>query len=248
MWSPIQVQKPLSSITHEDWLMYQEFLLDPQPREHWVASEGRKFPRPHPQWKPFAGLLSGSSQRQSGVTLNSMFSWLVNAGYLAGNPLSLSRERKRRTAPRVTRYLDESIWPEVKATVDALPRETNREREHYFRLRWLISLYCICGLRISEISGTTVGAFFARRDRSGEQRWWLEIMGKGDKIRIIPATAELMVELTRYRRELGMQLYPVQGEPAQLLLPIGGKLRALSRGEYMRSSKPSSPQQPSGSG
>lgn len=67
-----------------------------------------------------------------------MFSWLVNAGYLAGNPLSLRASESG--APRITRYLDEDIWPEVKATVDALPRETGREREHYFRLRWLISL------------------------------------------------------------------------------------------------------------
>ena len=230
LWSTIQREKPLSSLTHEDWLAYQAFLLNPQPRELWVASDGRKFPRSHPQWKPFAGPLSSASQRQSGVILNSMFSWLVNSGYLAGNPLSLSRERKRRAAPRITRYLDEDIWPEVKATVDALPRETNRQREHYFRLRWLISLFYICGLRISEISGTTMGAFFSRRDRFSEERWWLEVMGKGDKIRIIPATAELMVELARYRRELGMAPYPVQGELAPLLLPIGGKLRALSRG------------------
>lgn len=150
LWSTNQMEKPISSLTHEDWLIYQAFLLNPRPRERWVACDGRKFPRSHPQWKPFAGPLSGESQRQSGVILNSMFSRLVNAGYLAGNPLSLSRERKRRAAPRITRYLDEDIWPELKATVDALPRETDGEREHYFRLRWLISLFYVCGLRISE--------------------------------------------------------------------------------------------------
>lgn len=230
LWSTIQMGKPLSSLTHEDWLAYRSFLADPQPRKLWVSRDGRKFARPHVEWRPFAGPLSASSLRQAGVILNSMFAWLVNAGYLAGNPLSLSRERKRRSAPRITRYLDEDIWPEVKATVDALPRETNRQREHYFRLRWLISLFYICGVRISEISGTTMGGFFRRRDRDGEERWWLEVLGKGEKIRIIPATNELMVELARYRRELGMSAYPIQGEITPLLLPIGGKVRALSRG------------------
>lgn len=114
LWSTIQMGKPLPSLTHEDWLVYQAFLLDPQPRERWVTSEGRKFPRSHPDWKPFAGPLLPASQRQAGVILNSMFSWLVNAGYLAGNPLALSRERKRRPPPRVTRYLDEEIWRAVK--------------------------------------------------------------------------------------------------------------------------------------
>lgn len=75
-----------------------------------------------------------------------------------------------------------------------------------------------------------MGAFFGRRDRAGEERWWLEVTGKGDKNRIIPATSELMVELARYRRELGMTPSPIQGEATPLLLPIGGKARALSRG------------------
>jgi site-specific recombinase XerD len=230
LWSTRQLGRPFSSMTHEDWLVYQAFMLDPQPRERWVATDGRKFPRAHPQWRPFAGPLSPASQKQAGVILNSLFAWLVNAGYLAGNPLSLTRERKRRTAPRVTRYLDENIWPEIKATVDALPRDTDRQREHYFRLRWLISLFYICGLRISEITGTCMGGFFARRDKAGEVRWWLEVLGKGDKLRIIPATNELMVELARYRRELGLAPYPVPGEATPLLLPIGGKMRPLSRG------------------
>jgi hypothetical protein len=51
---------------------------------------------------------------------------------------------------------------------------------------------------------------------------WLDVTGKGDKVRIIPATGKLMVELARYRRELGMTPYPLSGEPTPLLLPTGG--------------------------
>jgi site-specific recombinase XerD len=164
------------------------------------------------------------------VILNALFSWLVNAGYLAGNPLALSRERKRRLAPRVTRYIENDIWTEVKSTIDALPRETPREREHYFRLRWLFSLHYLCGLRISEVTGNQMGGFFCRRDRGGEERWWLEVVGKGDKLQLIPAPQELMAELSGYRCELGMAPQPVTGEKTPLLLLIGGKRRALTRG------------------
>lgn len=230
LWSTVQLGKPLSSLTHEDWLMYQQFLRDPRPANRWMTAEGRKYPRNHPGWRPFVGPLSVSSQRQAAVILNALFSWLVNAGYLAGNPLALSRERRRRPAARITRYLDDELWREIKLTVDALPRETPREREHYFRLRWLVSLCYVCGLRISEISGNNMGGFFRRRDREGEERWWLEVLGKGDKVRIIPATDELMVELARYRRELGYSPYPATGESTPLLLPIGGKPRPLTRG------------------
>lgn len=230
LWSALELGKPLSSLTHEDWLVYQRFLRDPKPAGRWLAAEGRKYPRTHPGWRPFAGPLSPSSQRQAAVILNALFSWLVNAGYLAGNPLALSRERRRRPAPRVTRYLDDELWLEVKMTVDGLPRETSRERNHYLRLRWLISLCYVCGLRISEIAGNNMGGFFRRRDREGDERWWLEILGKGDKLRIVPATDELMVELARYRRELSYPPYPVPGETTPLLLPIGGKPRSMTRG------------------
>lgn len=230
LWSTVQLGKPLSSLTHEDCLVYQHFLKDPQPAQRWVLPNGRKVARSHPDWRPFAGPLSPSSQRQAIVILNAMFSWLVTAGYLAGNPLSLSRQRNRRAKPRMTRYLEEDLWVEVKLTIDQMSRETSREREHYFRTRWLFSLLYLCGLRISEVVCNQMGSFFCRRDKDGEERWWLEILGKGDKLRIVPATNELMVELARYRRELGMSPFPLPNEVIPLLLPIGGKHRSMSRG------------------
>lgn len=230
LWSTIQLQKPLSSLRHEDLLAYQRFLTDPQPAQRWVMRDKRKFARAHPEWRPFAGPLSPTSQRQAIIILNTLFSWLVNAGYLAGNPLSLSRQRARKAKPRITRYLEEDLWSEVKMTINLMAKESDREREHYFRNRWLFSLLYLCGLRISEVVGNSMGSFFCRRDKDGEERWWLEILGKGDKLRIIPATNELMVELARYRREKGLSLLPLPSETSPLLLPIGGKNRTMTRG------------------
>ena len=155
------------------------------------------------------------------VILNVMFGWLVSAGYLAGNPLSLSRQRQRKAKPRITRYLDPSLWAEVKQYIDRMPRESDRERAHYHRNRWLFTLLYLGGLRISEVGENTMGAFFCRRDRDGEERWWLEVLGKGDKTRLVPATSELMAELARYRRECGLAPFPSPGEETPLVLPIG---------------------------
>lgn len=229
LWATLELGKPLSSLTHEDLLVYQRFLANPQPTERWVMKAGRKWSRFDPDWRPFAGPLAPTSQRQAIIILNTMFSWLVNAGYLAGNPLSLSRQRQRKAKPRITRFLDDELWLEVKTTIETMPRETYREREHFHRVRWLFSLLYICGLRISEVIEHSMGGFFCRRDSEGEERWWLEITGKGDKTRLVPATAELIVELTRYRRENGLPPFPIPGEPTPLLLPIGGKQRPLTR-------------------
>src|SRR3546814_2344976 len=74
-----------------------------------------------------------------------------------------------------------------------------------------------------------MGGFFCRRDKDGEERWWLEVTGKGEKVRIIPATQELMAELARYRREKGLGPFPLPDETTPLLLPIGRQTRALTR-------------------
>jgi integrase/recombinase XerD len=230
LWTTVELHKPLSSLTHEDFLRYQRFLADPQPASRWLMRDGRKFARAHPDWRPFTGPLSPASQRQAIVILNSLFSWLVNAGYLAGNPLALSRQRQRKAAPRITRYLEEDVWNEVKASIEAMPQDSTREREHYLRVRWLFSLLYVCGLRISEVVTNTMSGFFCRRDRAGEERWWLEITGKGGKVRIVPATNELMVELARYRRALKLPPLPLSGETAPLLFPIGGRPTPMTRG------------------
>lgn len=229
LWSVFKLGKPISSLTHEDFLVYQRFLLDPQPRDKWVAGGGKKHPRGDERWRPFYGPLSVASQRQAMIILNVMFAWLVEAGYLAGNPLSLSRHRARRAKPRITRYLDPDLWQEVKAYIEGMPKETTRERAHYFRIRWLFTLLYLGGLRISEVAENTMGSFFCRRDKDGEERWWLEVLGKGDKERLVPATNEMMVELVRYRRELGMAPYPAPYEETPLVLPIGKSREPLTR-------------------
>ncbi len=221
LWSLATLGKPISSLTHEDCLRYQRFLLDPQPAITWVAGGGRKHPRTDARWRPFYGPLSPASQRQAIVILNAMFSWLVQAGYLSGNPLSLSRQRARQTAPRITRYLEPGIWQEVKDSIAAMPRESARDTAHAYRVRWLFTLLYLGGLRIAEVGNNTMGQFFMRRDSDGAVRWWLTVRGKGDKERLVPATREMMTELSRYRQHLGLSALPSQNEDTPLVLPIG---------------------------
>jgi integrase/recombinase XerD len=229
LWAVFQLGKPISSLTHEDCLIYQRFLQDPQPREKWVSGGGKKFPRHDARWRPFYGPLSLASQRQGMIILNVMFAWLVDAGYLAGNPLSLSRHRARKAKPRITRYLDLSLWQEVKNYIDSMPKDTARQQAHYFRVRWLFTLLYLGGLRISEIPNNNMGDFFCRRDNDGRERWWLEVIGKGDKQRLIPATNEMMVELTQYRRSLDLSPFPYPNEETPLILPIGKSKHPLTR-------------------
>ncbi|QUN32401.1 tyrosine-type recombinase/integrase (plasmid) [Cupriavidus sp. KK10] len=236
LWAVLQLGKPLSSLTHEDLLVYERFLADPQPAARWVLSGSKKLARSHPDWRPFAGPLSPASVRHALVILNALFAWLTEAGYLAGNPLALARRRRAPTRPRITRYLSHNLWDAVKATIEAMPVATERERLHAARCRWLLTVLYLGGLRAAEVTGTAMGAFFCRRDAQGVERWWLEVTGKGNKTRLVPATDELIAELARYRRAHGLAPTPQPGETRPLLLPVIGRKdrqheeKGLSRG------------------
>ena len=230
LWCVLQHGKALSDLSHEDLLIYQRFLADPQPSERWVIRGGQRPARSSPDWRPFAGPLSTSSQRQASSVLNSLFGWLVEARYLRGNPLALSRRRRtQRTPSRVTRFLPMAHWVEVKRTVEALPMDTARQRAHAARTRWLLTLLYIGGLRVSEVCAGTMGGFFSRLSQDGRDRWWLEVLGKGQKLRLIPATPELMDELTRYRLACGLSPLPCTGDPTPLVLPLIGAALPMQR-------------------
>lgn len=229
MWCVLQQRRALSDLSHEDLLVYQHFLANPEPAERWVMAPGQKPPRSSPSWRPFAGPLSSASQRQALSILNSMFNWLVEAGYLAGNPLALSRRKARTRAPRVSRFLPQEHWQEVKATIEQMPTGTAREKAHAARCRWMFSVLYLGGLRVSELCVAGMCDVFSRRSADGKERWWLEVTGKGDKTRLVPATEELMHELMRYRESAGLSPLPNASDSAPLLLPLIGPAKPMAR-------------------
>ncbi|WOB10959.1 tyrosine-type recombinase/integrase [Piscinibacter gummiphilus] len=229
LWCVVQHGRALSDLSHEDLLVYQRFLANPQPAERWVMAAGARQPRSSPLWRPFAGPLSPGSQRQALSILNGLFNWLVEAGYLAGNPLALSRRKAAPRAARMSRFLPHEHWHEVKTTISGMPTDSERDAARAARTRWLFSLLYIGGLRVSEACLTTMIGFFSRRSPDGRQRWWLEVTGKGGKTRLVPATDELMAELIRYRRSCGLSDLPTAGDDSPLLRSLIGEPKALAR-------------------
>ncbi|RQP21862.1 tyrosine-type recombinase/integrase [Piscinibacter terrae] len=229
LWCVFQQRKALSDLTHEDLLVYERFLANPQPVGRWVMSVAQKAARSSPDWRPFARPLEPVSQRQAMSILNSLFNWLVQAGYLAGNPLALRRRPRTGRAPRVSRFLPLEHWAEVRTTIELMPAETARDAKHAARSRWLFSLLYIGGLRVSEVCINTMGGIFCRRSADGKERWWLELTGKGDKMRLVPATDELMAELIRYRKANDLPPLPREGDATPLLMPIIGPVQPMAR-------------------
>ncbi|KVO25190.1 integrase [Burkholderia ubonensis] len=234
LWAVVELHKPLSSLTHEDLRLFKAFLADPQPASRWVSlkddgTQGGKYARGDVRWRPFNGPLSPASQRQALVILNGLFTWLVDAGYLRGNPMALLRQRAKRSTPRITRYLSLALWDEVKGFVAQLPQDTPAQRAYAARCRWLTTLFYLQGMRISEVAGGTMGDFSRRLGADGRDQWWLEIVGKGERERIVPASPELIAELVRYRQACGLPSLPSRAEATPLVVPFRGQARCLSR-------------------
>ena len=161
--------------------------------------------------------------------INGLFNWLVEAGYLAGNPLALRRKVRSSQAPRVTRFLPRQHWQAVKNAILAMPTDTARKADRAARARWLFTLLYIGGLRVSEVCDGVMGNFFVRRSPDGSERWWLEATGKGKKTRLVPATPELMEELMRYRRSRDLKPLPREGDSTPIVLPLIGADKTLTR-------------------
>lgn len=230
LWAVLQHRRALSDLTHEDFLLYELFLTDPQPADRWVMASGIAKPaRSSSDWRPFAGPLSDASQRQAMNIINGLFNWLVGAGYLAGNPLALRRRKRAAKPPRVTRFLPRQHWEAVKSAILAMPTDTARKADRSARARWLFTLLYVGGLRVTEVCDGVMGNFFLRRSSDGTERWWLETTGKGEKTRLVPATTELIEELKRYRMACDLKPLPSEGDTSPLVLPLIGGAKPLTR-------------------
>ncbi|WP_321818342.1 MULTISPECIES: tyrosine-type recombinase/integrase [unclassified Paraburkholderia] len=219
IWSVIAQLRPVASLTHEDLTRYRAFLADPQPAATWITEGSARYATSDARWRPFAARLEPASVKQAMVILDSLFGWLVDAGWLRANPLSLLRQRRRRPSQRVTRYLPAVMWQHVKDYVAAMPEDGPLQQRDKARARWLITLFYLMGMRLSEVAAGTMGHFIRDLAADGARRWWLEVTGKGLKYRRIPVSDELLGELMRYRRAHGCEPLPARGELTPLLLP-----------------------------
>ena len=205
LWSIYQCNKPLSSLDRHDLDAYLLFLDNPQPKKLWCAQAGgRGNRRGHKNWRPFVSGLSPITKTTTVTIINSLLTYLVDAHYLAFNPLSLMKIRKRRKQHLAEqqfnvqeRILNLDEWHTMLDTLDEMPHKTPRDRDEKARLKLLVSILYFLGLRINELATHTWSAF-----RKVGDNWWFYVVGKGGKPAKIPVNDELLAAVADYRRQL----------------------------------------------
>lgn len=227
LWSLIERGKPLSSLNRQDFEAYITFLADPQPAERWC---GPKADRRSERWKPFVGPLKESAVLTTLAAINSLMSYLVDGGYLMGNPLGLIRQRRRKlsteTGPtravsqtdemdKVERFLDAQMWDAVTATIEAMPRGSEREQDEYERARFIVAMLYMLAPRAGELESHRMNSF---REERG--LWWWHVVGKGGKKAKVPVAEDMLQALVRYRKHRRMSAVPRRDDTSPLLVSL----------------------------
>lgn len=228
LWSTIERDKPLSSLTHEDCLDYIEFLRQPEPASRWCGS--RSASRWSRTWRPFEGPLSPGARRQTVVILNNLFTFLQAKAYLIGNAMAWIRS-PRGAEPKIDagRSFTQRQWAKVESALIASPRSLES-----MRLAFVLHLLYATGLRLSEVVDARLGDLdLVELDgnevaSSDSTAWMLTVLGKGGRIRQVPVPSELLEELRAYlsARGLNSNLRAASNRPLPMVARLPGSRQA----------------------
>ncbi|GAB2841072.1 hypothetical protein GCM10027277_05080 [Pseudoduganella ginsengisoli] len=213
-WCREEARKTLRELTVADLNLYKEFLRAPPP--DWVSAT--KWPRTDVRYRPFSGPLSDASRRQAVIAVKGLLRFAEQTGYLDRNPGALVHHVRVASAARITRYLTpDAILLALKAVDqrEALSQAALRRRE---RDRFLLLAYAHTGARLSEVVGADMGALYTE----GNGRWWLDVIGKGNKARRLPVPPDMLDAFRRYRAAYGLPPQTSRADRTPLVLSSRG--------------------------
>jgi site-specific recombinase XerD len=128
--------------------------------------------------------------------------------------------RKQVNTPMIRRLSDQQWRTVLNATKQLAEQNSTKHKRTLFMLQMLYSLY----LRISELASTSrwspkMSDFF----RDVNDDWWFKTVGKGNKMRQIAVSAEMLDALRQYREYLGCSPLPSPDDQNPLIQKDKGK-------------------------
>jgi site-specific recombinase XerD len=218
-WCREEARKTLGQLNVADLNAYKEFLKNPPPE--WVSTT--KWPRTDPRYRPFTGPLSDPSRRQAMISVKGLLGFAEQTGYLRRNPAALVRNVRAPSASRITRYLTQDAIALAVDTVATRPAATPAAVKRRERDRFLLVAFAHTGARLNEIVGAAMGSIYTE----GNDRWWLDVVGKGNKPRRLPVPPDMLDAFRRYRQ--AFDLPPQTSRTDRTPLVLSSRTRGLAR-------------------
>ncbi len=188
----------------------------------------------NPEWRPFVQSkkthdspvfeLSQKSLQALFSVLSTYFNYLLQEDYLDVNPVALIRQKSKfiqthaYTAP--IRRITNLQWDYILETVERLATQHPNEHERsLFVMRCLFGMY----LRISElVADERSTPLMSDFQSDSDSNWWLRVVGKGNKARLVTVSDDMLDALRRYRAARGLSPLPYPGDNAPLVSKIKG--------------------------
>ncbi|MFC0134316.1 tyrosine-type recombinase/integrase, partial [Massilia eurypsychrophila] len=165
---------------------------------------------------PFSGPLSTQSARQAFRVARALTAFAKNTGYLEREPGVLVKNFRVPRHARVERYLGPATIAYVDAAIAALPRAPGQETRSAARDHFLFVAFVTTGARLSEIAQASMGAIHLEAD----DRWWLHVVGKGDKPRRLPVCDEMLACFQVYRQAFSLAPTTHRHDTTPLVLSV----------------------------
>lgn len=172
-----------------------------------LCKSGMKIPNPN--WKPFRAPLSPVSTNQTVDKIKALYAWLVNAGFLTGNPWALIKPvtkatttTKDETEDGDARELPLRCIQAVLHFLDHGSGFQHVESRRFAQWRWLFYFYLYTAARLTSGCKATLDDIY--RNRKGHNQLTLTVKGTGIRRKDVPWIPELEAEYLRYRSSLGL--------------------------------------------
>jgi len=247
-WTWLIACKSVCDLRRSDIEAYLQFCQ--KPPETWIGLS--KVPRfiekdtariPNPEWRPFVATVSKSDHRlgkepdrhryslsskalREIFTVNSSFyNFLIQEEYTEVNPVQHVRQKSRYftkvQGKAQIRRLSPLQWHYVIET--AAQMAASQPEKHQKTLFIMTALYAMY-LRISELSASPRWTPLMRhfhRDQDG--LWWFTVLGKGNKLREIAVSDNMLAALRVYRQSLNLSPLPSAADDSPLIPRQNGK-------------------------
>ncbi len=247
-WSWLIENKSLLELKRQNIEDYISFCLNPP--KSWIGTKrvARYIERSglriaNPKWRPFVATvskqdfkkgerpeknkyqLSQKSIREIFTVLSSFYNYLMLDEKVVSNPVALIKQKskylqKRQQQASVMR-LTEKQWQSCLQIVREMATENPEKHE---RTLFILSALYLLYLRISElVSNDRWTPMMKHFYQTADGSWWYKIVGKGNKLREIAVSDDMLSALKRYRENLHLSPLPSPTEKNYLFPKEKGK-------------------------
>jgi site-specific recombinase XerD len=246
-------------LKRQDIQEYIEFCLDPP--LSWIGTtrvprfiERGGIRQANPKWRPFVATvskqdyktgkkpdknkysLSQKAIQEIFTVLSSFYNFLLLEEKVTMNPIALIRQKSRYIQKQHTKApvkrLTETQWRYCLKTAEQLAADDPDQHE---RTLFIISALYLLYLRISELAASDrwipqMKHFY----QDSNQTWWFKTLGKGNKVRDIAVSDDMLNALKRFREKRKMTSLPSPSDARPLLPKEKGK-GAITSTRHIRS-------------